>query len=383
MISLSPKRRNRWLLWAGLFLLIGGMIWAARHVLFPYILALILAYLLLPVVNWLDCHMPVRIQTWRMARPLAILLTYLLVLFLVVGVMAFFMPLIVDQVKVLIEKWPTLTSQVEAWGTRGWGLYTDVIESIETISPRWRDTIETGLENLASDLLIAIQSGLFATIRTVSSTVSFLIGLIVIPFWLFYILHDESQVKRGVIQALPLQLRADVQCMASLIDDVLSAYIRGQLLLCLFVGTLVTLSLWIIGVPFALVLGLIAGVFEVLPYVGPILGAVPAVLVALLSDPPSAIWVVVAFFAIQQVENLLLVPRIAGQSVKLHPALVMVVLVIGNQLAGFWGMLVAVPITAIIRDMFKYLYLRMQDEPLAPEEAMARIRSGQEVPLRV
>ncbi|MGQ9600581.1 MAG: AI-2E family transporter [Anaerolineae bacterium] len=383
MISLSPKRRNRWLLWAGLFLLIGGMIWAARHVLFPYILALILAYLLLPVVNWLDRHMPVRIQTWRMARPLAILLTYLLVLFLVVGVMAFFMPLIVDQVKVLIEKWPTLTSQVEAWGTRGWGLYTDVIESIETISPRWRDTIETGLENLASDLLIAIQSGLFATIRTVSSTVSFLIGLIVIPFWLFYILHDESQVKRGVIQALPLQLRADVQCMASLIDDVLSAYIRGQLLLCLFVGTLVTLSLWIIGVPFALVLGLIAGAFEVLPYVGPILGAVPAVLVALLSDPPSAIWVVVAFFAIQQVENLLLVPRIAGQSVKLHPALVMVVLVIGNQLAGFWGMLVAVPITAIIRDMFKYLYLRMQDEPLAPEEAMARIRSGQEVPLRV
>lgn len=383
MISLQPKRRNRLLLWTILFLLIGGMLWAARHVLFPYILALVIAYLLLPVVNWLDHHMPVRLRAWRLARSLAILLTYLLLFVLIVGIMAFFVPLIVDQIKVLIEKWPDLTRQVEAWGTRGWGLYTDMIESIESISPRWRDTIESSLEDLASDLLIAVQNGLIATIRTVSSTVSFLIGLIVIPFWLFYILHDESQVKKGMIQALPEQMRADVQCMASLIDDVLSAYIRGQLLLCLFVGTLATLSLLVIGVPFALILGVIAGVFEVLPYVGPILGAIPAILVALLSNPPSAIWVAVAFFTIQQVENLLLVPRIAGQSVKLHPALVMVVLVIGNQLAGFWGMLVAVPITAIIRDVFKYLYLRMLDEPLAPDEAMARIRSGQEVPLGV
>jgi predicted PurR-regulated permease PerM len=144
-----------------------------------------------------------------------------------------------------------------------------------------------------------------------------------------------------------------------------------------------TLSLVIIGVPFALILGLIAGVFEVLPYVGPILGAIPAVIVALLTDPGKALWVVIAFIAIQQVENLLLVPRVAGKSVKLHPALVMVVLVIGNQLAGFWGMLMAVPVTAVIRDIFKYLYLRFKDEPLAPEKAMTSIRSGQEVQLDV
>ena len=135
--------------------------------------------------------------------------------------------------------------------------------------------------------------------------------------------------------------------------------------------------------PFALVLGLVAGIFEALPYVGPILGAIPAVIVALLAEPSSALWVAAAFFAIQQVENLILVPRISGKSVKLHPALVMVVLVVGNEIAGFLGMLVAVPVTAMIRDMFKYLYLRFLDEPLAPEEAMASIRSGQEVQLGV
>jgi predicted PurR-regulated permease PerM len=359
------------------------MLWAARRVLLPYILGLVLAYLLFPLVNWLDRHMPKRLQNWHVARAIAILLTYLLVLIVVGGIIAFFVPLVIEQVNILIKNWPALAQRVEDWGTQGWGWYNKAIDSLEQISPAWKDTIQDGLENLAAEIIDGLQQGIVATVRTLSSTISFVIGLVVIPFWLFYILHDESQVKEGVMGALPEQLRADVRCMARLTDDVLSAYIRGQLLLCVFVGGLATIALAIIGVPFALLLGLIAGILEALPYVGPILGAIPALVVALLSNPGSALWVAVAFFAIQQVENLVLAPRIAGSSVKLHPALVMVVLVIGNELAGFLGMLVAVPVTALIRDMFKYLYLRFQDEPLAAEEAMASIREHKEVHLGV
>jgi predicted PurR-regulated permease PerM len=377
MFSMNSARRNRLFLWAALILLIGGMIWAARKVLLPYILGLVLAYLLLPLVNWLDRHMPARLHTWRVARPLAIIVTYVLVLLLVAGILAFFVPIVVEQARILIDNWPGLTGQVRDWGTRGWGWYT------ENIPADWRLTIETNLKNLIDEALKASRDGLVATASTLFSTISFVIGMVVIPFWLFYILQDERQVKEGVLRALPQQLRADVLCMARLIDDVLSAYIRGQLLLCVFVGGLATIALFLIGVPFALVLGLIAGIFEALPYVGPILGAIPALLVALLMDPVSAIWVAAAFFAIQQVENLVLVPRISGKSVKLHPALVMVVLVVGNELAGLWGMLIAVPVAAVIRDVFKYLYLRLQDEPLVPEEAMTSIRSGQEVELDV
>lgn len=371
------SRRKRAILWIALGLVVGGMLWAARGVLLPYILGLVLAYVLLPLVNWLDRHMPDRLRTWRVARPLSILLTYLVLLALLVGIFAFVVPIVVEQVNVLIDNWPTLASRVEDWGERGLGWYT------ETIPSDWQGTIETNLKNLADDLLAAVQNGVVATVRTVSSTISFVIGLVVIPFWLFYILHDENQVKTGVLRGLPQQLRADVLCMAHLIDDVLSAYLRGQLLLVLFVGGMAMLALFIIGVPFALVLGIIAGIFEILPYVGPILGAIPAVVVALLDDPASAIWVAIAFFAIQQVENLVLVPRISGKSVQLHPAMVMVVLVVGNELAGFLGMLIAVPVTAVIRDVFKYLYLRLLDEPLSPEEAMKSIRRGEDVQLGV
>lgn len=383
MPKLTPAQRNRLLLWSALTILVLGMIWAARQVLLPYILGLVLAYLLLPVVNWLDRHMPKRLHTWNVARPLSIVLTYLMLLLLLAAMVAFFIPLVLDQVRILIENWPSLTKTVSEWGTRGWGWYNDAVDTLERLSPTWKDTFENTLRNLGAEIVQFVQEGLTSTIRTLSSTISFVIGLVVIPFWLFYILKDESQVKTGVLHALPQRLRGDVQCMARLIDDVLSAYIRGQLLLCLFVGGLATLSLFIIGVPFALVLGLIAGLLEALPYIGPILGAIPALVVALLSDPGTAIWTAIAFFSIQQIENLILVPRIAGESVKLHPAVVMVVLVVGNELAGFWGMLVAVPTTAVIRDVFKYLYLRFLDEPLLPEDAMASVRTGAQVDLNV
>ena len=375
--NISAQRRNRLILWAAMFLLVSAAIWAARAVLLPYILGLVMAYILLPLVNWLDRHMPAKFHTWGLARPLAIVLTYLLLFIVLAGIVAFFVPLVIDQVQVLIENWPGLVGRVQGYGTRFWGWYT------ETIPADWQLTIETNLRDLIDDALNALQTGLVATATTVFSTMSFFLGLVVIPFWLFYILQDEKRVKQGVLKAFPQELRNDVRCLARLIDDVLSAYIRGQLLLVLFVGGMATVALLIIGVPFALVLGLIAGIFEVLPYIGPILGAIPAVVVALLADPVSALWVAGAFFVIQQIENLVLVPRISGESVKLHPALVMVALVIGNELAGLLGMLVAVPVTAVVRDIFKYLYLRFLDEPLAPDEALTSIRSGQDVQLGV
>jgi predicted PurR-regulated permease PerM len=374
---MSPERRNRLLLWVGLILVVVGTIWAARKVLLPYILGLVLAYLLLPVVNWIDRSMPARFRRWGIARPLSIIITYLVLILIVAGAVAFIVPVVLQQARILIERWPSFVGQAQDWGARGLGWYT------ETVPLEWRETIETNLRNLLDDSVGTLRAGAVATVTTVFTTMSFFLGLVVIPFWLFYILKDEQQVKQGVLSVFPEQLRPDVQSLARLVDDVLSAYIRGQFLLVLFVGALATLALVIIGVPFALVLGVIAGIFEALPYVGPILGAIPAVLVALLTDPVSAIWTLAAFVSIQQIENLILMPRIAGESVKLHPALVMVALVVGNELAGLLGMLVAVPVTAVLRDLFKYLYLRFLDEPLSPEEALTRIRSGQEVQLGV
>ena len=373
MSFLHSARFKRFVLWFAMSALVVALLWAARPVLVPFILGLVLAYLLLPLVHWLERHMPARLRTWKVARPLSIILTYLLFLLILAGVVAFLVPVMAEQVGTFIERVPQYYEQLGDLVQEGRQWYE------VSIPEDWKVTVEENLAEIAQDVLGAVQENVVGVVRSVFSSIGFLIGLVIIPFWLFYILQDESQVKEGILEALHPELRADVQSLATLVDEVLSAYIRGQLLLCLFVGVLATIAMFIIGVPFAPVLGLIAGIFEVLPNIGPYLGAIPAILVALATNPVSAIWVAVAFFAIQLIENLVLVPRISGSSVKLHPAVVMMVLVIGGQLAGFWGMLIAVPVTAVIRDVFLYLYLRLLDEPLSPEEAVTRMRSDVEV----
>jgi predicted PurR-regulated permease PerM len=373
MSFLYSARFKRFVLWLAMSALVVVLLWLARPVLVPFILGLVLAYLLLPLVHWLERHMPVLLRDRGVARPLSIILTYLLFVLIIAGVIAFVVPVMGQQVGTFIDRVPQYREQLG-----------NLIEKIRqwyesNIPDSLKVTIEDNLSEIAQGILSQVQNNLVGMIRTVFGSINFLIGLIIIPFWLFYILQDESRVKSGIMEALHPELRDDVRSLATLIDDVLGAYVRGQLILTLFVGALATIAMLIIGVPFAPVLGLIAGIFEVLPNIGPYLGAIPAILVALATRPVSAIWVAVAFFAIQLVENLILVPRISGKSVKLHPALVMLVLVIGGQLAGFWGMLIAVPVTAIVRDIFLYLYLRLLDEPLSPEQAVVRMRSDQEV----
>ncbi len=366
---MSPARRNRLILIGLLALVIGAMLYVARAALFPYVLGLVLAYLVLPIVNWLDVHMPHRLQERRVARPLAILLVYFVGLVVVIGAIAFLVPIVRDQVE---ELWADRDRLVRVASD----LISDLAERYHRDVPdRLKQALEENVSQISGRVAEVVQSGLTRTISAVTSTISFVLGFIVIPFWLFYILNDQAEVSAGLMSLVPQRFEADVRNLLRISDDIFSAYIRGQLLLCLFVGAIATVGLMLVGVPYALVLGLVAGMFEVIPFIGPLLGAVPGVIVAALDSWPTAAWAVVVFFVIQQVENLLLVPRISGRSVRLHPAFVMVVLVVGNEAAGLWGMLLAVPVTALIRDVFKYLYLRCSDEPVTPADALSRVRT--------
>lgn len=367
--SISPARRNRLILIVLLLLLICWMLYVAKSALFPYIIGLVVAYLVLPLVNFLDRRMPSRLRNRNLARPLSIVIVYLMIILFIAGVFAFLIPPVVEQGQVLWKQMPQLAAKGRALGTELLGKYQ------EAIPLDIQQRIQSNLEKLAGTIGQALQEGITRTVSVISSTVSFFLGILVIPFWLFYILNDETKVREGALALIPDRIEPDLLNIMRITDDIFSAYIRGQLILCLFIGVLATIGLLIAGVDFALLLGLIAGAFEILPFVGPILGAIPALIVAALQSPMTALWTLVVFIIIQQIENLFLAPKIAGESVKLHPALVMVVLVVGNEALGLWGMLLAVPLTAVIRDIFKYLYLRFSDEEIAPEEAMARVRT--------
>lgn len=366
---ISPARRNRLILVVLLLLLVCWMLYVAKSALFPYIIGLVVAYLVLPLVNFLDHRMPPRLRERNFSRPLSILIVYLIVILFIAGIFAFLVPPVVQQGQVLWKQMPELAAKGRALGAEWLGKYQEVIPL--DIQQR----IQSNLEKLASTIGQALQEGVARTVSVISSTISFFLGILVIPFWLFYILNDETKVREGALALIPDRIEPDLLNILRITDDIFSAYIRGQLILCLFIGVLATTGLLIVGVDFALLLGLIAGAFEILPFVGPILGAIPALIVAALQSPITALWTLVVFIIIQQIENLFLAPKIAGGSVKLHPALVMVVLVVGNEALGLWGMLLSVPLAAVVRDVFKYLYLRSSDEEVSPGEAMARVRT--------
>ena len=369
MLHLTPNRRNRLILVLALAIIVLFFLWVARSALIPYIFALALAYLLLPVVNRLEVILKrvSRGRSVRAARPIAILLTYVVV----VGMLVLFFSLVVP---VIVQQFEVLWSSRDQLAGQGQVLAANIVIWYQRTIP---SDVQARLLELAQQtggaVASGLQAGILRTLSFVTNTFGFVLGLIVIPFWLFYILYDQAKAMRGAFSLVPPRFRTDTLNLIRVVDDILSAYIRGQLLLCVFIGVMATVGLSLLGVRFPAVLGLVAGVFEILPFIGPIIGAVPAVIVATIQAPLLGLWTLLLFVGIQQLENLLLVPRISGKAVQLHPAVIMVVLVLGNQIAGFWGLVLAVPVTAIIRDVFKYLYLRFQDEPVSPRDAMARL----------
>jgi predicted PurR-regulated permease PerM len=369
MLHLAPARRNRLILVAALAAIVLFFLWVARSALLPYIFALVLAYILLPAVNRLEIMFKrvFRGRSARFARPAAILFTYVFV----VGALVLFFSLVVP---VIAQQFEVLWSSREQLVGQGQVLAANVVSWYQRAIPldvqaRLLDLVQQAGGTVASGL----QAGFLRTLSFVTNTFGFVLGLVVIPFWLFYILYDQAKAMRGAFSLVPSRWRADALNLIRIVDDILSAYLRGQLLLCVFIGFVVTVGLSLLGVRFPAVLGLIAGVLEIIPFIGPIMGAVPAVIVATIQEPLLGLWTLLLFIGIQQLENIFLVPRISGKAVQLHPAVIMVVLVLGNQAAGFWGLLLAVPVTAIVRDVFKYLYLRFQDEPVSPRDAMTRL----------
>lgn len=368
--QLSPTRRNRLVLIGAMTLVILWFLYRARRGLLLFALGLFLAYLLVPLVDLGERLMPQALRRRGLARPLAIFLTYLVALAVLGGLLTLLIPPLARQVGILASTIPQYYQKVQTLANDWFYLYQD-------IPPEWQKTVQDNLQKLTGAAAVALKRGVFLTVGVFRQTLSFVLGILIIPFWLFYILKDEKKGMASLKALVPPAYQEDFSRLLSVVDGILGAYLRGQLILCFFVGAMATLGLLALGVDFALLLGIAAGVFEFIPTIGPFLGAIPALLVAALGSPKLALWVVVLFVLIQQVENLLLVPRVAGRSVRVHPALVMVVLVIGSEVWGIWGMAIAVPATAVIRDVFRYLYLRFGREGVSPAEAWEKVTAEQ------
>ena len=362
----------RWLLVALALYAIGWLLWSARPALLPFAIGIVLAYLLLPIVNALDRRLP---------RPLAILTVYVGGIVIVIVAIDYIAPLIASQIQQLIDSIPSL-ERLQAMGNDLLRQYRDRVPA--AVQAPLEEGVRNALRIAQANFATYVQNAgafIFNQILQVLNTVTFLVGFLIIPIWLFYVLNDEAQGHALIDRLLHPRLRPDFWNTWGIIDEVFSNYIRGQLILGAAVGVMVGVGLFILRllgfqIPYILLLAIVAGLTELIPIIGPTLGAIPGVLVGLFISPTTGLAVLVIYIIVQQLENNLLVPRIIGESVGIHPAILMVILIAMGQVYGLLGVILAAPLSAIARDLFLYIYRRLEGLPAVAARTTAS-ESGQ------
>ncbi len=340
----------------------------------PLVLAGVIVFLLNPVVTAL--------QRRHVPRALGTAATYLGVAGVVVLAGFLIAPQARTQWNDLSADWPELRDKVEKWvddraedsQENDWPVEIPTFAELE-------DTISNGPDAADADHDGEVtaeerQERLFDTIdnaREIGLRI-FHVGLIFVlaPIIAFYLLVDLPHIRRVTESLIPEARKAEVLLVGRRLAHAISGYFRGQLFVAAIVGTMASIGLAILGLPFWLVIGLVAGIFNMIPMIGPWIGAVPGVIIALTTrDVGTAVWVVGIMAGVQQIDNHFISPVVMQRAVKLHPAVVMLTLLAGGTLGGFFGLLLAVPLVAVLKVIFGHLWRTyILNQPLE-EEALA------------
>ena len=334
------------------------LLYALRSVLLPFIFGLVLAYLLMPVISWIEKRLP-RQDRWQQAQRVSLILLVFLILLGLVGFFSYFIfTAVIDAFIILVQNAPSYISQ---------GLRT-LQEWAELLRQQFPPEMQQQVDQLILDAGAAVGNiirDVFTTsVSFMPGTFSLVLGLASLPIFLFYILKDSEKLKKSLSSSLSPWLAEHVRSIATIMERVLGRYIRAQLMLGFIVAYLCFIGLLILEIPFASALAAFAGVTELIPMLGPWIGGATAVIVTLAIAPGKTIWVALLFVLVQLLENSLLVPRVQGGYLRIHPAILVVLLVLGAYVAGFWGIILAAPLTATIVEIYKYLRRDIKTEEI-------------------
>lgn len=309
-------------------------------IVFPLILAVIISYILYPIV--------VKLEEKKVKRPVGIILIYFVVGIGITTITIFVIPQLINNTKDLITTLPEITVE-----------YRDNFNGIVTLihTSKWPSDIKNaifeelsrGTEFTEAFFLDALRKSLDGFLKTVTAMFDLALAMIIA----YYLLKDSEYFINSSLSLFPGKWRNGIIGICREINVILSSFIQGQLLTAVIIGIMETVALLIIGIKYPLILGMIGGVANTIPYFGPIIGAVPAVAVALIESPIKAMWTIIAFVIIQQIDNAFISPKIIEGKLGLHPVTTILAVLAGSEFFGIPGMLLAVPTAAIIKVILK------------------------------
>jgi predicted PurR-regulated permease PerM len=356
------ESRRFWLL--GWLLLTGYVVYLLSPILTPFVISALLAYLGDPVVD--------RLEERGLGRTPAVTLVFFALFLLIIVLLLLLVPRIESQISALLQKLPLYLE----W------LRSQVLPKLEGLVPGDGGGIDLNLLQKALAKHWREAGGLLANVwASISGSglaiVAWLINLVLIPVLTFYLLRDWDHLVAGCHSLLPRRSADTWLRLARESDEVLGAFLRGQVLVMFSLGAIYTTGLWLVGLEFALLIGMFAGIVSFVPYLGLIVGILIAGVASVfqaqgLGDLP---WVIMVFVVGQVVEGSFLTPRLVGERVGLHPVAVIFAIMAGGQLYGFFGVLLALPVASVAMVLVRHLLHRYRssdlydDAPVAPDES--------------
>lgn len=366
--SASSKR----LVFLIFLLLFTLLLYRVRVLVMPIIMATVLAYLVEPLVKLTTRYTPI-------PRLGAIAVIYLLIIAALIAIPISALPPIIKQVNNLINNTPLYFQQAGEFLQQP--LTIGAFEIPTDQLPL--DQLYAGLANNIINLTQTIGGRSLSLLGSIAgATISTVGWTILVLFLSFYLVKDHDMLIETAVDLVPASYRSDFRLLSHQVSITWNAFLRGQMVLCVVMATIIFTLALIIGLPNALILALIAGLAEFLPTIGPIIAAVPAALIGVIQSDASWLgrllppfWFVILILGIYgllfQLENYYLLPRIMGYHLKLHPILVVLGALIGASVAGLLGVLLAAPVLATLRLFLYYVYYKLTDQPPFPNLALA------------
>lgn len=356
---MQSERHSRVFYWTLEFLVVATFLWVLSQLGFilvpigqfiggvfvPLLISGFLYYLMNPIVELLQ---KIPLGKFRLPRGISIVLVMLLFLGLIILAIGSFIPTLIDQISKLIASVPQYVSEVqkgfESLSRETW--FREYLQAIDMTK------LQQTIEKYGETVVMGTASGFGSVLGTMTSVV---IAAITIPVMTIYMLADGKKLVPFVQRVMPKRMHNEVAELLGRLNKTLSHYISGQALEMLFVGVFTTIGYMIIGQRYALLLGVIAGITNMIPYVGPYIGYIPALFIGLMQGPMEALSITAVVLIVQQIDSNILYPRIIGSTLNIHPLTILVILLAAGNIAGIPGMILAVPIYAVIRTIVVYL----------------------------
>jgi predicted PurR-regulated permease PerM len=336
----------------------GWLFYALAPVITPFVISAGLAFLGDPLVDRLE---RVRIFQWKFSRTVAVVVVFLLISTLLFVVLLFFLPLLRDQVERLVEKAPAmfewLVHTAMPWLQQKLGLTAFELDA---------ENLTAALKDYWKEASAALLGVLGTVSRGGQAVLNWLMNLVLVPVVTFYLLRDWDALVEGVRTLIPRNSEPVVSQLFREIDQVLGAFLRGQLMVMIALGLIYTLGLWFTGLDLALIIGMGAGLLSIVPYLGTFAGLVAALIAAVFQfqDILHPVLVLMVFAVGQSLEGMVLTPKLVGDRVGLHPVAVIFAVLAGGQLFGFLGILLALPVASALNVLVRYVHKKYQESEL-------------------